>query len=88
MSFFRIGQSDTPMPDKLCRTDYYQIVTSVLMVILGAIILIRSVSGSIAIMTLLVGGGFLALGLYRLNFVVKYFRIRRIHRKKRKWNHR
>jgi hypothetical protein len=47
------------------------------MVILGAIILIRSVSGPITIMTLLVGGGFLALGCYRLNFVIKYFKERR-----------
>ena len=83
MSFFRIGQSDTPMPDKLCRTDYYQIFTSILMVILGAIILFRSFSGgTITIMTLFVGGGFLALGSYRLNFVIKYFR------EKRKCNHR
>ncbi len=77
MSFFRPGQSATPMPDKLSRTDYYQIVTSVLMVILGAVILIRSVSGAITVMTLLVGGGFLALGCYRLNFVIKYFREKR-----------
>ena len=82
MSLFRPGQSAQPMPDKLCRTDYYQIVTSALMVILGAIILIRSVSGPITVMTLLVGGGFLALGIYRLNFVVKYMR------EKRKCSHR
>ncbi|KPK99319.1 MAG: hypothetical protein AMJ91_08225 [candidate division Zixibacteria bacterium SM23_73_3] len=77
MSFFRPGQSASPMPDRLSRTDYYQILTSVLMVILGALILIRSVSGSITIMTLLVGGGFLTLGAYRLNFVIKYFKKRR-----------
>jgi hypothetical protein len=82
MSFFRIGQSAAPTPDRLSRTDYYQIVTSVLMVILGAVILIRSVSGTITIMTLLVGGGFLALGSYRLNFVVKYLK------EKRKCSHR
>lgn len=77
MSFFRPGQSASQMPDKLSRTDYYQIVTSVLMVILGAIILIRSLSGTTTIMILLVGGGFLALGCYRLNFVIKYFKERR-----------
>ena len=82
MSFFRIGQSASQMPDKLSRTDYYQIFTSVLMVILGAIILIRSVSGTITLMTLLVGGGFLVLGCYRLNFVIKYLK------EKRKCNHR
>jgi hypothetical protein len=74
MSFFRFGRSGQPMPDRLNRTDYYQIVTSTLMVVLGAVILIRSMVGPITIMTLLVGGGFVALGIYRLNFVVKYFR--------------
>jgi hypothetical protein len=77
MSFFRIGQSKTPMPDRLCRSDYYQIVTSTLMLILGAVILIRSVSQNITIMTFLVGGGFLALGVYRLSFVIKYFKEKR-----------
>jgi len=62
--------------------DYYQVITSVLMVILGGIILFRSVSHSAVIMPLLVGGGLLALGVYRLNFVVKHFKERK------KWNHR
>jgi uncharacterized membrane protein HdeD (DUF308 family) len=82
MSFFRFGQTTTSMPDKLSKTDYYQIVTSVFMVILGAIILFRSLSEKIAFMPLLVGVGFLALGVYRLNFVVKYFK------EKRKCSHR
>ncbi|KPL03505.1 MAG: hypothetical protein AMJ73_06770 [candidate division Zixibacteria bacterium SM1_73] len=95
MSLLRPGQSSADMPDKLSKMDYYQIITSTLMVILGAIILFRSLSQNIMIMPLLVGGGLLALGLYRLNFVVKYLRIRRDRRKgpkwnpkERKWNHR
>jgi small-conductance mechanosensitive channel len=74
MKFFKIGKSKSPMPGKLSKTDYYQIITSFLMVILGVIILIRSLSGPITPMTLLVGGGFLGLGVYRLNYVVKYFK--------------
>jgi uncharacterized membrane protein HdeD (DUF308 family) len=62
---------------KISGKDYYQIFTSGLMVILGAIILFRSMSYSIRIMPLLVGVGFLALGIYRLNFVVRYFKERR-----------
>jgi uncharacterized membrane protein HdeD (DUF308 family) len=58
---------------KISKTDYYQIFTSALMVILGAIILFRSLTHSTVIMPLLVGLGFLALGSYRLRFVVKYF---------------
>lgn len=77
MSFFRPGQSTSPMPDKLSRTDYYQIFTSVLMVMLGAVILFHSLTENVILMPLLVGGGFLALGIYRLNFVVKYFKERR-----------
>ena len=82
MSLLRPGQSTSHAPDKLSRMDYYQIITSALMVILGAIILFRSLSQSFMLMPLLVGGGLLALGIYRLNFVVKYFR------KRKKWNHR
>jgi hypothetical protein len=82
MSLFKPGQSGQRMPDRLSKTDYYQIITSTMMVVLGAIILIRSVAGPITLMTLLVGGGFLALGIYRLNFVVKYMR------EKRKCSHR
>jgi len=78
MSLFKFGaQSSAPMPDKLCRTDYYQIFTSILMVILGVIILFRSFTSNITMMPLLVGGGFLTLGIYRLNFVVKYFKEKR-----------
>lgn len=82
MSLLRPGRSNADMPDKLSKMDYYQIITSTLMVILGAIILFRSLSQNIMIMPLLVGGGLFALGVYRLNFVVKYLR------KRKKWNHR
>jgi hypothetical protein len=77
MRLFGFGASVTSLPDKLSRTDYYQIITSLLMLILGAVILIRSLTGPVAIMTLLVGGGFLALGCYRLNSVIRYFKERR-----------
>jgi uncharacterized membrane protein HdeD (DUF308 family) len=62
---------------KISGKDYYQIFTSIFMVILGAIILFRSMSHSAVIMPLLVGVGFLALGVYRLIFVVRYFKERR-----------
>jgi small-conductance mechanosensitive channel len=65
-------------PDyKITRADYYQITISVLMVILGIVILFRSFEGGIGAMTLLVGGGFLGLGCYRLKFVLAYFMERR-----------
>jgi len=65
-------------PDyRISRADYYQITISILMVILGIVILFRSLQGGISGMTLLVGGGFLGLGCYRLKFVIRYFRERR-----------
>jgi len=95
MSLFRPGQSTSQVPDSLSKMDYYQIITSALMVILGGIILFRSLSQAFMLMPVLVGGGLLALGLYRLNFVVKYLKTRRTqgkgpswNPKERKWNHR
>ena len=76
----RIHSSDSD--PRISRTDYYQIFTSAFMLIVGVVILFRSFIGSITLMSLLVGGGFLALGCYRLYFVVKYFRERG------KWDHR
>jgi uncharacterized membrane protein HdeD (DUF308 family) len=67
---------------KTSGKDYYQILTSALMVILGAIILFRTLAHSVIIMPILVGGGLLALGIYRLSFVLKYFKERK------KWHHR
>ncbi len=95
MSLFRSGQSTSQVPDRLSKMDYYQIITSTLMVILGGIILFRSLSQGFMLMPVLVGGGLLALGLYRLNFVVRYLRTRKDrgkgpswNPKERKWNHR
>jgi hypothetical protein len=62
---------------RISRTDYYQIITSTLMAILGVIILSRSLIAGFTVMSVLVGGGFLALGIYRLKFVIKFYRERR-----------
>jgi len=62
---------------KISRRDHYQILSSALFLLIGVIILVRSLHGGIVIMALLVGGGFLALGAYRLRFVIKYLKERR-----------
>jgi hypothetical protein len=62
---------------KISVKDYYQMFTSALFLLIGVIILVRSLHGSIVVMALLVGGGFLALGAYRLRFVIKYLKERR-----------
>ena len=61
----------------LTRLDYYQMITSILMTISGVVILLRSLFSGIFILTLLVGGGLLGLGIYRLSFVYKYLKIRK-----------
>jgi hypothetical protein len=60
----------------LTRMDYYQIITSILMIIIGGIILLRTFLSGIFATSLLVGGGFFGLGVYRLSFVYRYFRNR------------
>jgi len=61
----------------LTRLDYYQIITSILMTILGGIILIRTWLSGTFILPLLVGGGLLGLGIYRLSFVFKHLKRRK-----------
>jgi len=52
--------------------DAYLTVTSVLMVILGLVILARTLPLGVHLQALLVGLGFVALGAYRLWFVAAY----------------
>jgi uncharacterized membrane-anchored protein len=61
----------------LTRLDYYQMITSILMTISGVVILLRSLFSGIFILTLLVGGGLLGLGIYRLSFIYKYLKRRK-----------
>jgi uncharacterized membrane-anchored protein len=64
-------------PKNLTRLDYYQMITSILMTISGMVILLRSLFSGIFILTLLVGGGLLGLGIYRLSFIYKYLKRRK-----------
>lgn len=64
-------------PKNLTRLDYYQIITSILMTFLGGIILLKALFSGIFILTFLVGGGFLGLGIYRLSFVYRYLKRRK-----------
>ena len=63
------------MPDaRFTRVDAYQTVTSVLMVILGIVILARTLGPGMHFTALLVGLAFVGLGGYRLSFVRAYLR--------------
>lgn len=80
MESWKVKRKDPQIvaPDhKISGKDYYQISISILMVILGVVILFRSLTEDFTIMALLVGGGFLALGCYRLKFVARYLRERK-----------
>ena len=63
------------MPDaRFTRADIYQTVTSAMMVILGIVILARTLGPGMHLTALLVGLGFVGLGAYRLSFVLAYLR--------------
>ncbi|HLW47923.1 MAG TPA: hypothetical protein VKW09_09170 [bacterium] len=56
--------------------DAYRTVTSVLMVVIGIVILARSLPSGIHLQALLMGLVFAGLGAYRLSFVAAYLRRR------------
>lgn len=61
----------------LTSRDYYQLAVSILMTILGPIILVRTLFSGVFVLPILVGAGFLFLGIYRLNFVYRYLKRRK-----------
>ncbi len=64
-------------PPRLRWRDYIQVVNTVLFVILGIIILIRSGMREMRVPGVIIGGGLLLFGVYRLRFIWLYFRGRR-----------
>ncbi len=63
------------VPDaQFTRVDMYQTVTSALMVVLGIVILARTLGAGVHVTALMVGLGFVGLGAYRLSFVVAHVR--------------
>jgi len=62
---------------KLTGRDYFQFVASILMTILGTIILFRSIFPKAFVLPVLMGAGFLFLGVYRLNFIYRYLKRRK-----------
>lgn len=64
-----------PGPEaRFTGADLYRTVMSAVMVLLGIVILARALGLGVHPMSLLVGCGFIALGAYRLSFVVAYLR--------------
>lgn len=65
------------LPERLRPLDYYQIGVTILLVLLGGWILLRGALGGFpSLPTWMIGGGLLSLGLYRLWYVIRYFRKR------------
>jgi hypothetical protein len=64
-------------PPAFTRADAYRTATSVLMVLMGLVILARTLPLGVHAEALLVGLGFVGLGAYRLSFVIAYVRRRR-----------
>lgn len=64
--------------ERLRPMDYYQIIVSILLVLLGGWILARNLFQTpTLIMGWILGGSLLAFGIYRLKFVIDYFRKKR-----------
>lgn len=66
----------SPARRRYTAVDVYQTLTSILMVVLGVVILARTLPLGVHLPALLVGFGFLGLGGYRLSFVVAHLRRR------------
>jgi len=62
---------------RFTAADAYRTATSVLMVVIGAVILVRTLQSGIQAQACLVGLAFIGLGAYRLSFVAAYLRRRR-----------
>ena len=64
-----------PVPDaRFTWVDAYQTVTSVVMVAVGIVILVRTAGLGMHLTALLVGLAFVGLGAYRLSFVAAFLR--------------
>lgn len=53
--------------------DAFRTIISVLMIVLGVVILARTLPLGVHLQALLIGLGFVGLGAYRLAFVIAYF---------------
>jgi hypothetical protein len=60
--------------------DYMQIVNSVLFFVVGLVILFRAMAVGVGPVPLVIGGGFVAFGVYRLKHVREYFKRRKAAR--------
>jgi len=60
--------------------DYVQIINSVLFLVLGLAILCRTATIGLTPVALLVGGGLVAFGIYRLKFIWKFYSAQGVRR--------
>ena len=66
--------NQAPGAVRFTPADGYRSITSALLVILGVVILARTLALGFHIIAVLVGLGFIGLGAYRLSFVIAYLR--------------
>ena len=58
---------------KLSARNYFEIISSILFLVLGLIILIRSISETGLILGMGVGAAFLGYGFFRFRYIWNYF---------------
>ncbi|MBM3235674.1 hypothetical protein FJZ31_05190 [Candidatus Poribacteria bacterium] len=59
-------------PQRLSVLDYYRIILSFLLIIVGGVVVYRSLS-EMVILGIALGGAMFAFGIYRVKFVWDYF---------------
>jgi hypothetical protein len=61
------------IPKHLSFLDYYRIILSFLLIIVGGIVVYRSLTETL-ILGIALGGAMFAFGIYRVKFVLDYFK--------------
>ena len=58
---------------KMSARNYFEIISSLLFLVLGVVILIRSISETGLILGMAVGAAFVGYGLFRFRYIWNYF---------------
>jgi hypothetical protein len=67
------GSGAGPRGLPLRLRDYVQIVNSILFLVLGSVILMRVAQVRMSVQAVLIGGGLVVFGIYRLKVIWQYF---------------
>lgn len=69
-------QAGKGLPRGIGALDRFRIGVTLALILLGGIILVRGLREGLGLSPLIMGAAFIAFGVYRMGFVVRYFRQR------------